>query len=223
MSGRHFATCQTSPEVRVAASTVEASKWVSDSSIAAMFVAGVGVSLPVSISTNVLSGSASMLASYAIPIILNWIPALVGTTGASSLTVFGTSFGRLPFSQRNRLRQTSSAATVWRSDSTIFCLVPSGYSRNIIILATAGSNAGSVTTLAFYSANFLSGATNMNLPTTGSVSVTIYGQGLGNALPTVDARIGGTACKGSFWSSESSMFCKANNGISIFRDTVVSI
>jgi len=29
--------------------------------------------------------------------------------------------------------------------------------------------------------------TNMNVPTTGSVSVTIYGQGLGNALPTVDA------------------------------------
>jgi hypothetical protein len=139
------------------------------------------------------------------------------------LTVAGMSLGQSSFSQRIRLKQTSSASTFWRSDSSIRCLIPSGYSRKVVIFASAGSNVGSATTLQFYATNAVSSATNLNMPTTGSVSVTIFGQGYGISLPTVDARVGGTACKRSFWSSESSILCKVNNGMNIFRDAIVSI
>jgi hypothetical protein len=221
--GRHFATRQHSPSVSVAKSSAVFSQWVSDSSISAMFVSGVGINLPVFVTTGSLVGSASFLASYALPVITNWSPALFATTATMSLTIFGSSFGRSSYSQRTRLRQTSSPATNWQSDSRLIGLIPSGFSRNIIIFATTGSNPGSVSTSVFYSTNVISGATNLNLPTTGSVSVTVFGEGLGIALPTVQARIGGSACLTSTWSSESSMFCKVRSGMNIFRDAFLSI
>ena len=221
--GRHFATRRQSPAVRITASSCEVSQWASDSCISVMFVSGVGVTLPVSVTASSTMGSASFAASYAVPTLTSWTPACAATTAASSITVSGTLFGRLSFSQRLRLRQTASATTIWRSDSSIFNLVPAGFSRNAVLIVSAGLNAGSTSTQFFYAANVISGATNLNIPTTGSSSITMFGQGLGIALPTVEARVGGTACKSSVWSSESSMFCKANNGGSIFRDVFVSI
>eukprot|EP00961_Rhodomonas_salina_P050975 683987-Rhodomonas_salina.1 len=78
---------------------------------------------------------------------------------------------------------------------------------------TAGMSVGSGTQILTYGSASLSSISTTNRPSTGSVSVTVSGSGLGSSFLTSSARREGSACEASMWQSDTSVVCQTGAGV----------
>jgi hypothetical protein len=195
----------------------EASVWVSDSGAVCKVAGGVGGSgrrgwgLPVVLSGGLQRGSLTQAWSYDAGVV-SGVGGLTNgpSSGGTSATVAGVSFGRAGYSGKARLGRggssasdmtggTSCEASVWVSNSALRCKLGAGVGggapmrqgEGLPVILTFGLQQGSLTQAWSYAAGFLSGVGGLtNGPSSGGTSATVAGVSFGRAGYSGKARVG---------------------------------
>ncbi len=218
----HLGVADFSPIARVGLTTCEASRWHSDSSLYCKLSAGLGGSLSAIISLASVS-TLSRAFSFSLPTASSMLVLALPSTGGDSATVFGSDFGVFMQSQQVRVGFTACSASVWTSDSSIFCKAASGIGRSLSVKVTALHQVSSSPLTISYLQATLSSIVSNVIPSTGSLLSSLFGSGYGVADHSVRARVGGTSCELTGWVSDSSLVCKAPSGLLQSRLLVVSV
>jgi len=139
--------------------------------------------------------------------------------------------GRGAASEGDTTGGTACEASRWTSSSSAVCKAGGGVGggarggQGLPVVVSAGLQSGSLTRAWSYDAAEVSAAGGAsNGPSSGSVSVSVAGQGLGSRGYSGAARVGrgaasegdvtgGTACEASRWLSSSSAVCKVGGGV----------
>lgn len=234
--GRGFSSVLGSPRVSIGANPLplisaarpltasESASWLSDSAIVGKYVRGFGINQPVHVTNGAPRGSISFATSYAAPV-PDFITAnlTIPTSGSYLLTVFGSKFGSVDTTFRSLVGSSTSQNTVWRSDSElrIKSRLFIGVSQPLVVstqlLAASSGNLLSASAPVLSSINFSHRATS------GSYSVTMFGDGFGRFDVCPTSRIGGTACEASAWVSESSAVVRVAAGSFEGQSAVISV
>jgi len=202
-----------------------------------------GQGLPVVVSAGLQSGSLTQAWSYDAAEVSAAGGASNGpSSGCVSVTVAGQGLGSRGYSGAARVGRgaasegdvtggTACEASRWLSSSSAVCKVGGGVGggarrgQGLPVVVSAGLQSGSLTQAWSYDAAEVSAAGGAsNGPSSGCVSVTVAGQGLGSRGYSGAARVGrgaasegdvtgGTACEASRWLSSSSAVCKVGGGV----------
>lgn len=126
VSGADFGASRYSAGVRVGMTGAQATEWMSDTGLAGKVAMGMEGSLRLLVSSGVEVGSVSGAGSYDGGGLSGIGASNQGTTGGSSVSVWGVGFGTSRYSAGGRVGRTGSQATVWVSESFVVCKVGSG-------------------------------------------------------------------------------------------------
>ena len=201
----------------------EGTLWISDTAVLLRSSGGRGRSRHVSMTVVRSGGSMSRAVSSDVPFLgIFHGSANIAFTGSASIAVNGAEVGLMVYSVGMRVGLTSCESTEWLSDTFVRCRLGAGFARSTRLSTSAGMALGS----ASESLSFVLGALSVTLPanvaSTGSISVTIQGAGLGNVQITGNARVGHSSCEASAWLSSTSLKCRAMHGDKVTRRTSVS-
>ena len=140
--------------------------------------------------------------------------ANLATVGGVEVVLFGANMALDAYTAGARVGQTGCEASAWASDTSLVCKTAGGLYATLRVVLTAGTRAGSLTDAVSYDTPVLDlTRVRVNLPSTGSVSMTVVGSGLGLADYTGASRLGATACEASGWESDSSIRCLSSGGV----------
>ena len=197
--------------------------WTSESSLSCLATAGVMGSLRVLATAGGRLGS--MTAAYTVDASLVSVVrrANMAATGSMSLTVHGANLGGLSASGSVRVGQTACVGSTWRSDTAVECkpsLVVGG-SRAVVLSTSVLS--GSATGVLSADAPVASMLPVRNVPTTGSVSVTVFGGSFGVADFTPGGRLGSSSASSTRWVSETCIVSLVMAGVGSTRRAVVTV
>lgn len=152
---------------------------------------GQGTNLPLVVTVN--GQEVTTQFSYSAPSITSVSPMTGPTTGGTSLTISGDSFGA---SGTVTLGGTNCTIYVY-SHNSIVCTAPAGQGKNVPLVVTVGGR--SVTNTQFsYLPPTISSISPMSGPITGGTLLTVSGNNFG-ANGTVT--LGGTVCPVTAWSN----------------------
>merc|ERR1719183_2753369 len=136
------------------------------------------------------------------------------STGSVSMTVSGSGMGVSDYTGSARVGGTACETTVgWESDSSVRCQSAGGVYGTLRVSVTAGGRAGTTTEAASYDVASPSGVVRGNAASTGSVSMTVSGSGMGVSDYTGSARVGSSLCEASVWISDTRIECLVSGGI----------
>jgi hypothetical protein len=208
-----------------------------------------GQGLPVVVSAGLQCGSLTQAWSYdAAEVSAVGAGSNGPSSGCVSVTVAGQGLGSRGYSGAARVGRGSASegdmtggtaceASRWLSSSSAVCKVGGGVGggarrgpagiqgQGLPVVVSAGLQCGSLTQAWSYDAAEVSAVgAGSNGPSSGCVSVTVAGQGLGSRGYSGAARVGrgsasegdmtgGTACEASRWLSSSSAVCKVGGGV----------
>jgi len=219
-SCRSLAFANYSPVVRIMFSSSYRSVWISDSAITVRSSAGVGLGLPVTVSLTRLQSSASFVYTFdqhaLLPQGFN-APA----TGSTLVLVSGTGFGTNSMSLSSvRFGSSAVASTVWKADSSLLCRVVSGMRKDISMQVSFMKFSKNLSSSVSYNLPTVSNALfvlnttsfNINLPSSGCLSVTFVGSSFASSEPSMSVRIRGSAGEATVWISDSSAVMKTSAG-----------
>ena len=212
--GQAIGTSARSQVGRIGCSSVEVTKWESESSVRCAVQGGVGSSWRVAISSGVLHSSFTEAYSYDLPSISN----LQGedghinrpTKGSLAVTLFGRGFAYRESTLVGRPGITAAERSTWFSVSSVECKVPPQGKASQIIQVTAALLEGSLTQAFTFDGAFLSNVQPSNRPGQDSSTATIQGVMFGPSHYTRGGRVSfaGSACEASDWVSASVLYCK---------------
>jgi len=215
--GVNFGSRLHSSSVRVAASSTEFTKWISDSYVACQSVAGFSHTGSILVTAGRHAQSTISAVSWDISILSSMaarnvppIPWAANVIGAPQ--VFGRNFGSLAYSASVRVGQTAVNEIVWLSDSTLWCKVSHGLRATLPTTITCLIGLASATKGISYDAPKNFAILQVNVPNTGSVRALIFGIALGQVDVTDAARISASACEQSGWTSNSIVMCRTPAG-----------
>jgi hypothetical protein len=115
-----------------------------------------------------------------------------------SVTVAGRGgMGLSDFSAAARVGASGCAASAWRSDSGVVCRSGSGMRGGASVLVSIGVQRGSLSAAVSYDAPVVSSAGVSNVASSGAMSVSVCGRGMGASGPSAVGRVGGSASGGS--------------------------
>jgi hypothetical protein len=147
------------------------------------------------------------------------------STGGVVVGVVGGGYGLSGLSASLRVGGSGCRQSTWASDSHVLCRLGWGTSVGLGVVVSAGRLAGSASEALSYASVEVSGVSGRrNGATSGAVSVTIVGSGMGGGVDrSAGARVGGSACSGSLWMSDSGVVCRvsAGSGLSSGSSVVV--
>jgi hypothetical protein len=152
------------------------------------------------------------------------IPVNTPTTASVSILLGGSLFGARDFSARIRVGITSSQASNWISFSSLSCKISAGSSKTEAIVVTIISRLVSdpVTGSVSYDSGLASLISRKNAPSTGSVSISVYGSNMGLSTFSISERLEYSRAEGSRWTSDSAISCSIAHGMRASRIFVVS-
>ena len=243
IAGGQMALRDSTVRARFSATACEATEWVSATAVQCRASGSTRASLKMISTMGLLSGSItqSMSLDASRLIVMNHSHVMTQAndvkTGSISLTVFGSGLGMGMLTQAARRGMTACEATDWMSGTSIHCLSTRGMHTSTKLIATVGSKLGTRSevlsmdsleiTLDHSHASHAHTTHNMsstvNWPTTGSISMTLHGAGLGTVESTLKQRIHGTAAEATEWVSETEVRCRGPGGtFSTLRAAVTS-
>jgi hypothetical protein len=201
----------------------EATDWVADTAMICRSAIGLGATRRVLVTVGIREGTVTEALSFNVPV-LGDNAALpksmfnVPSTGSISVTVVGADFGTYLSTLSQRVGVTACQASDWQSDTSTVCRVASGVHGTLRVAVTAGVRVGSVTEafsfdLSVRGDNAAVPTTQFNVPSTGSISVTVIGADFGTYLSTLSQRVGMTTCEASDWQSDTSTVCRVASGV----------
>jgi len=208
-----------SAKVRAGSTACSSSIWRSFSSISCKVASGNDRSSSVQLSAGFMTMSQVLLrfsgaASYDMVSVASVHVKNSPTSGSVSVTFSGASSGYSGYSPRAAIG-TGFVSSRWVSSSSTLCKTVSGVggSRNVLlsvdIRVSTLSNHFSFDTPGVYNQN------PMNLPKSGSISVTLVGYSSGFTRPSSAVAIDASACSASVWLSDSSVATKPMSGSAI--------
>jgi hypothetical protein len=254
LTGRLISTySDLSVSLRLGSSSCESSAWISDSAVICLSQPGdqrtislylslagrVGsLSQQFTFDSNVLSQSGktnspalsvhTMMAQKFL--VAKWQNFTVNSSGFLPNITFwstGAQFGSYDSSNMMRSGLTSSEATAWISESTVYAAYPDGhFSSRILIITSATLQPGTLTSVLTFDMPVLSSLFSTNSPRSGQVFSLFSGSEMGSSHYSAAARVGGcilgfclngllpsTPCTNTVWSSNSAVACKFPLGI----------
>eukprot|EP00961_Rhodomonas_salina_P238136 3218554-Rhodomonas_salina.1 len=179
VSGEYFGSLDRSPAGRMGGTTVEASEWVSDSSIRCSTASGIGTTLDLAVTVGRSTNTAVFVVSYAHPEMSAVPTSNIQRGGAAQLLVIGRGLGAASYSARARTDDTSCAATSWVSDSTVLGKVAHGSRNSVSVMMTVGSSAATVSQAASFNVPAVSWINTTNTAGRETVLITVSGDGFG--------------------------------------------
>ncbi|MFZ5441974.1 MAG: IPT/TIG domain-containing protein [Myxococcota bacterium] len=203
LTGKNFGATGT---VRVGSAACPPQSW-SANSIACTAPAGVGVSVPVTV-TIADGGVGSTTVSYAPPSISSVTPPTIPTLGGP-ITLTGLNFGPADAG----VTVEGWAATALSHGNTQLILgLDAGVGVGTLAVVIGGQRSNVVPLS--YASPLLSAVTPTSLPSAGAVTLTLSGSGFGpSSAPLPAVTVGGNACAGVTRSSDAQLTCTAPAGV----------
>jgi len=209
-----------SQRVSIGLTACSSSNWVSSSSVLSKLLPGVGLRRSVSVSSVSQAGSHSTLLSYTNPLPLEgYSISAIPVTGAYFVTIRGGMFAHHPSGPLNTDAFSHAAVTVgstfciqstWKSDSSAVCRVAPGIGVDLSTKVSIFMQSGHISKTISYLSASISSIHDQKLPTSGAVSVSIYGFGFGLLHSSLVISFRTTQVPVSLWTSDSSVSCKAH-------------
>eukprot|EP00961_Rhodomonas_salina_P280402 3787908-Rhodomonas_salina.1 len=131
--------------------------------------------------------------------------------GGALITIQGSGFG-VAGSARVRVGVSGCEGSEWVSETSALCLAASGVTGTMQVGLSIGIRAGSISQSLSYETASLSVIHVSNQVATGSVSLSVFGTGLGLQSSSGNHRTHHTGCEASQWESETSTRCLAGGG-----------
>ena len=213
--GSNIGAASYSAKGRLGGTGCEASVWTSDSSLACRSAAGLGRSASASVTAGTQTGTVTEAASYDTSVLRSVAVSeqgLLDTVSGGTATLVGSWLGDAAYSGKGRVGGTGCEASVWTSDSIVECRVSSGTLRTLSLAVTVGGSTGSLTEVLSYEALSTSSVRFTNLEVATTSGVTVSGSGLGVVDSSAAARVGGSACEKSMWTSDTAVQCQTKSG-----------
>src|SRR3569623_1424755 len=202
--------------VRIGGSGTVSTLWTSESSLRGKSGLGFESGVVTTVTAGRVRACLSLAGSYGGVILSasSAVRANFATTGATSVTVVGTSVGGVDLSVKGRIGGSGTVSTLWTSESSLRGKSGLGFESGVVTTVTAGTVRASLSLAASYGGVNLSpsSAVRANFATTGSTSVTVVGTSVGGVDLSVKGRIGGSGTVSTLWTSESSLRGKSGLG-----------
>eukprot|EP00961_Rhodomonas_salina_P288870 3903804-Rhodomonas_salina.1 len=193
-------------ELTVGGSICQSTSWTSDTAMVCTLPDGVGAAKTITVNVeNQTSNYTSF--THDGPVASSLFFVNMFGASASTLTVVGENLGSAGYSTRVRLAGTACEATEWRSDTSTSCHVASGIGGTLALILSGGDQVGSISECLSFDTSGFGRLSLGNSPSSGSLSVTVSGQGLGSVEVSQTSRFGGSAGEASGWISDSSIVC----------------
>ena len=219
--GSNMGQVSFSTQVRGGGTACESSGWLSDTSVQCRAGRQLMGSRALAVTAGARVGSMSVGFSAAATALSALKAANSPSTGSISVTVYGAGMGLGAYSATSRMGRTACEATTWASDTAMLALVGGGVMRSGQVSVTAGMLVGSLSSGFSVGRGVISLMRRSNVPTSGSVSITVYGAGAGHEAYTGVLRVGLTACQATIWQSDTSLVCQV--GSRVMGSVLVSV
>jgi len=236
VGGQGFSSADTSSFSAVGRTSVEASTWISDSSVTCAAATGTGGSRQLTITAGLLVASVSEVLSYDIPSLKSItelkLMELLGSCNATdsreavcaaaehlldaddttaALVTLGVDFLHHRYSEAVSIGQTASVASVWSGTTELTCKVAAGVAGTHRSVITVGELTRSVSDAFSYHHQIVDSVDNM--AASGRLLATIVGSGLGKDMYSGIGRLGLTGCEASGWTSDTSVLARFPTGV----------
>eukprot|EP00960_Hanusia_phi_P076630 768590-Hanusia_phi.AAC.1 len=205
VSGSGFGTQDFSTASRFAHTSIEASKWTSDSTIVSMIAAGVGGTVEGVITVARQWNTRTSFFTFDHPSLSASYPMNRASTGSSYLTLFGGNFFSNNISPKIRLFPTATEETYWISDTgtrSISAAAAAASKQQIVTVLIQLSSISEQFTMDFPKPSNFKRA---NVPSTGSSSITLQGMNLRTASTTIGVTCGTSKSQATKWQSDTSL------------------
>ena len=229
VTGRNVGLSSYSPGIRIHASASLATLWISGSTSVAKVSEGGEIALSVSVTMSRwnVEQILSLSMSYTAPAASSIRQTNYPSSGAASVTIFGSGLGVSGRSATARAGATICTQNVWGSSSSIACKVASGIIPFVAVQLSAGFTTMNQVLLQLSNAATYDAVSNArvnitNSPSSGSVSITLLGASIGSSSysPRATTR---TGCLSSRWVSYSSTNCRTSSGIGGSQNVILSV
>jgi hypothetical protein len=241
ITGSNFGTSNSSPDVRVGATTCMATEWVSDSQLVCRLAAGAGNKLPVAITVKasfnneakgtMQVGEAVQRFDYDQPLITAMVSPNAPLSAGTSVTLTGFNFGIRPADGYAivRIGESICSSSMWFSTTSVGCQLAQGSGEGKSVSLTTFEGGDGVLPVKLtegllvggfsYDAPRVDSATSPNAPNTGETLITLSGNNFGQtASGGLAAFVGVTACDKTTWLSGSSVTCVVPTGVGRAKD-----
>ena len=195
------------------ASGCEETGWVSDSSVSVKPGYGFGGTRAVTLTAGLLQASLSAALTGDLPALSSQQQRNWAATGSLRVTVSGAQVGAAGASARLSGVGSTCEASVWVSDTALQCSGSGGIARSSQLRITLGRRSGSISEGMSYDGRQASDVLRTNGLATGSILMTLTGANVGLADFSPTGTVAGSACEQSTWLSESSVRCRAGQGV----------
>ena len=229
VTGRNVGLSSYSPGIRIHASASLATLWISGSTSVAKVSEGGEIALSVSVTMSRwnVEQILSLSMSYTAPAASSIRQTNYPSSGAASVTIFGSGLGVSGRSATARAGATICTQNVWGSSSSIACKVASGIIPFVAVQLSAGfttMNQGllQLSNAATYDAVSNARVNITNSPSSGSVIITLLGASIGSSSYCLRATTR-TGCLSSRWVSYSSTNCRTSSGIGGSQNVILSV
>eukprot|EP00961_Rhodomonas_salina_P293567 3933868-Rhodomonas_salina.1 len=197
----------------VCSSTACAStNWTSSSSLTCLLKPGIGSTLAATVTGNYGIYTLDAAFSYNKAVVSTVNPANVAPSNAIEITMSGSGFGAAGYSQQKSAGSTGCEASVWLSNSGVVCKPGTGHHSSLTVALTVGLQPGSLSSVLSYDRAeiaFSNATQAWNIPSTGSVLITITGLNLSPSDKSTRLRLGYSASEASIWISESCVMSRS--------------
>eukprot|EP00960_Hanusia_phi_P060918 764669-Hanusia_phi.AAC.1 len=225
LTGSSFGGDNYSPVVQIGMSTCQ-TYFVSDSSTRVIVKSGVGENLAVSISTQGQIGVWSSFFSYLAPNVTSVTPANSPTSGSLQVSIFGSNFGSSSQPDQNVvIGKTSCSLILWKSDSSMNCVVPRGTRSSLDVSVRSGGLVGTLTAGFSFDAPVIESVFPGIAATVGGQSITVIGKNFGVfGSSSVTVKVGYTTCSSSAYGlNEYMLICVLAPGAGIKLTVYVAL
>ena len=130
--------------LRLGQTGCEGTEWESETSLTCLVGSGLFASRRVVLTAGDFTASISIAFSYDGSLISSPLRVNMFSTGSAVVTLHGVGLGMSLFSGSARVGVSSCEYTSWRSDSSLFCLVVSGFARTSSVILTFDRSRSSI-------------------------------------------------------------------------------
>ena len=211
--GANFGMANSSPHAKAGFTAAATTQWISDVAVRGRAARGVGGALDVVVEVDGQRGTKVAAICYGAPVVTYVSPVEVATTGRTTLTVLGSSFGSFDSSIAASVGISECLQARWTSDSSLLCLVAAGTGGARGVSARVASQSGTLVGAVRYVLPHVTLLTPATGPTSGGYSVTVFGSSFGTYDSTPTLQVGASFCTVLTYVSDSSLVCRLAVGM----------
>eukprot|EP00961_Rhodomonas_salina_P206898 2793198-Rhodomonas_salina.1 len=222
LQGSHLGSNMISPRGSAAGTPCQGTTWSSDSEIQCRISAATRGTRGISVTCTTVVGSFSAAFSIDGPVASSRHQSNAASTGSSQITVVGANLGIASYSARVSLVSTAAEKTYWISDSSLPCLFTSGRRGTGVVAISSATRLGTSTEFVTVDSPHVSSFAPPNSATVGDRSHLVSGLDFGTTDSSDRLSIERSSCQASAWRADTSLRCKASQGIGAGLKLIVS-